>query len=117
MCKDCVELKNFQSHLTQTQYQFSIGQGRRWHLQNQLHRVDVTCITERIGMPYTLVVKKTNKTCEEEVKKLKQKQEQEQALASLQLLLAVKDMHLGNEPPIKKQKPTANLFQDHHTLI
>ena len=106
-CKDCAELKKFLSHPTQTQCRFSIGKGRRQHLQNQLYRIDVTYETERIGMPHTLVVTKTNETYQREVKKLEQKQEQEQALlASLQPLLAFTDM---NEPPIKKQKANSQL--------
>ena len=119
-CKDCVELKKFLSHPTETEHQFNIGKGRRQYLQQQLYRsgVDATYITERFGMPHTLVVTKTNQSYHKAVKELEQKQEQERALlASLRPLLAVTDIYiyLGNEPPIKK--PTVNLFQDHHTLI
>ena len=102
-CKDCVELKNFLSHPTQTQHRFKIGKGRRRHLHQQLDSsgADATHVTEHFGNPHTLVVTKTSKSYQKDVKK----QEQERALlASLQPLLGITDISSKNEPPIKKQK-------------
>ena len=107
-CKDCVELKNFLSHPTQAQHRFKIGKGRRRHLHQQLDSsgADATHATEHFGNPHTLVVTKTNKSYQKDIKK----HEHERALlASLRPLLTVTDIPSENEPPIKKQKASSNM--------
>ena len=60
-CQDCKELVLFLQHPSQIQHRFKMGEQRRRHLQDQLRTkaCTVTCTTERVGSPHTLVVTKT----------------------------------------------------------
>ena len=102
-CKDCVELKQFLRHPTQTQHQFRMSKGRRCHIRQQLDSSgpNFVYVTEHFGNPHTLVVTKTNTSCRRDI----MKQEQKQALlSSLQPLLAVTSAPSEKQPPAKKQK-------------
>ena len=107
-CKDCMELKCFLIHPTETQHQFRVNKSRRQHLHDQLDstRADVIHKTELTGSPHTLVVTKTNASYEENAKK----QRQEQALlASLKHLLYFGNMQSEKAmPPAKRKKDSTN---------
>ena len=99
-CKDCIELKQFLGHPTQTRHEFRMSKNRRRHLRQQLDSSapDFVQVTEHFGN--TLAVTKTTTSYQKDVKK-----QQEQALlSSLRPLLGVTSAPSGKEPPTKKQK-------------
>jgi hypothetical protein len=56
-CADCTELGQFLQNPVQQEYRFRMRQDRRDHLEREIksQNLDISCSTERIGSPHTLV--------------------------------------------------------------
>ncbi|KAF2817338.1 uncharacterized protein BDZ99DRAFT_565102 [Mytilinidion resinicola] len=64
-CEDCISLNRFLSNPNAQEGRFSLNEKRRNHLDRQLSASHCKRETERMGIPYTLVVTKTNRGHEE----------------------------------------------------
>ena len=104
-CQDCKELIKFLQHPSHIQHRFKMGEHRRRHLQDQLRTkaCTVTCATERVGSPHTLVVTKTRaayqKACELHKKKV--------AMLSMLQAITEKPSQLAAKPAAKPGQPSA----------
>ncbi|KAF2502794.1 hypothetical protein BU16DRAFT_612396 [Lophium mytilinum] len=66
-CQDCASLNRFLSNPNMHEGRFSLNEKRRTHLERQLSAIKSHCArnTDHSGIPYTLVVTKTNRGHEE----------------------------------------------------
>ena len=69
-CEQCTVLATFLKDPARKVARYSMKQSKRTHLERQLaHCSDVTCTTERVGIPYTLLVTKNQQSHEAKVRK------------------------------------------------
>ena len=86
-CADCSELRAFLKDPVEKVYRFRVRQDRRQHLEHttRWQRCDVTCVTERVGSPQTLVCTKTTASYEAKLKTYREDREHLATLRSIRL--------------------------------
>ena len=100
--KECVELVGFLGHPTETVHKFKACADIRDHLESHLHnaKCSVTCSTERVGSPHTLVVKKNRAGYDRKIKACKK---MNAIIVRLQALSGASEL---SEPLTKRRKVT-----------